>query len=72
MIPIAFSEDHCVSSCPTSTPFHYRPLRMQNFPAFSAESHFALAGDWNGDGYDDLTILGGNTWQTVPALFMRP
>ncbi len=45
---------------------------VSSFPEWSRRAGARMhAGDFNGDGCDDLLLIGGTTWSTVPVAFSR-
>jgi len=62
-IPVAFSRGDGT--------FNLTNDFVQDFPTWSTQigGHFAVAGDFDGDGRDDLALAGGNGWGTVPVAF---
>jgi len=60
-VPVAFSNG--------DGSFTVTNLNVANFPGFAAQGAKAVAGDFNGDGREDIALTGPSGWNTVPVAF---
>ena len=62
-LPIAFSNGN--------GRYHVTNAPIRDFATYAAQGAQVVAGDFNGDGVDDLALAGGAGWNTVPVATSR-
>lgn len=64
-LPVAFSRSHGHS-------YEYRNADVgADFGAWAGQATRAVSGDFNADGRDDVALMGGPGWRSVPIAFHR-